>query len=73
MTDNVEWQDKEVKNTPKEKSPAEKFLEEKRNAALGISSSNQFGNRNPISNRQWFAWKTGGGKSGIRKHAARSR
>lgn len=48
MTDK---QDKKVNNTPKEKSPAEKFLEEKRNAALGIAPSNKFGNINPMINR----------------------
>ena len=73
MTDHVAWQDKKVNNTPKEKSLAEKYLEEKKNAALGIAPSNQFGGGNFIQNRSWFAWKTWGGKPAIRKHAARSR
>ena len=73
MTDHVKWQDKKTNNAPEVKSLAEKYLEEKRNAALGIAPSNQFGGGNPIINEPWFGWKTGGGRPAIRKHAARSR
>jgi len=69
MSDTAAWQDKEVATAPKEKSLAEKFLEDKRNAAMGNS-----GSKNPGSNKPWFGWKAGGGgKTMIRKNAARSR
>lgn len=73
MIDHIAWEDKKVKPDAKEKSPAEKFLEDKKNAALGIAPSNQFGNKNPMANRSWFPWNSWWGKPAIRKHSARSR
>lgn len=73
MTDDVVWQNKKTKTTPKVQSLAEKYLEDKKNAALGIAPSHQFGGTNPIANRPWFGWKTWRGRPTIRKHSARSR
>jgi len=73
MTDHLAWQDKKTPNVPQVKTLAEKYLEEKRNAALGITPSNQFGSNTPIVNRPWFGGKSWGGRTTIRKHAARSR
>ena len=68
MSDKAPLPEQET-NTPKEKSLAEKFLEDKRNAAMGNS-----GNKNPGSNKPWFGWKSGGGsQTRIRKNANRSR
>ncbi len=69
MTDHVAWQDKKINNAPEVKSPAEKYLEEKRNAALGIVPSNQFGSSNPKVNRPWFGWKAWGERPAIIKHS----
>ena len=69
MSDKKSPQDKELTNAPKEKSLAEKFLEDNKNAALANS-----GNGNPGSNKPWFGWKSGGGsQTRIRKNANRSR
>ena len=72
MTEKEQVKNKQADNLPKEKSLAEKFLEEKKHAQN--MWGNQFGRGNTSFNSSWFWSKSWGGWGRpIRKHAARSR